>query len=43
MSALGKTGEISGTAVALFNVWGFLLGISATWLYAAILCAIPWL
>ncbi len=36
MSALGKTGEMGGTAVVLFNVWGFLLGFAATWLYAAI-------
>jgi len=36
MTALGKTGEMSGASIALFNVWGFLLGIAAVWLYAAI-------
>jgi hypothetical protein len=36
MTGLGKTGEMSGASIVLFNVWGFLLGIAAVWLYAAI-------
>ncbi len=36
MTGLGKTGEMSGASIVLFNVWGFLLGIAALWLYAAI-------
>jgi hypothetical protein len=36
MTGLGKTGEMSGAPIVLFNVWGFLLGIAAVWLYAAI-------
>jgi hypothetical protein len=35
MQALGKAG-ISAGAIVMFNVWGFLLGIAAVWLYAAI-------
>jgi len=34
MTALGKTGEMDGAPIVLFNVWGFLLGIAAAWLYA---------
>ncbi len=36
MQALGKSPEISGTAIAIYNLWGFLAGISAVWIYAAI-------
>ena len=36
MSGLGKTGELSGISIVVFNVWGFLLGITAVWFYAAI-------
>jgi len=36
MQALGKPSEISASAIVMFNVWGFLLGIGAVWLYAAI-------
>ncbi len=36
MQALGKPAEISAGAIVMFNVWGFLLGIAAVWLYAAI-------
>jgi hypothetical protein len=36
MQALGKPAELSTGAIAIFNVWGFLLGIAAVWLYAAI-------
>ena len=35
MKALGKP-QLSAGAVVIFNIWGFLLGISAVWLYAAI-------
>lgn len=36
MQALGKPSELTGTAILIFNIWGFLLGIAAVWLYAAI-------
>ncbi len=36
MQALGKTPTFSLGAIVLFNVIGFLLGIGAVWLYAAI-------
>ena len=36
MQALGKPAEISAGAIVMFNVWGFLLGIAAVWVYAAI-------
>lgn len=36
MQALGKPAELSMGAIMIFNVWGFLLGIAAVWLYAAI-------
>jgi hypothetical protein len=36
MQSLGKPAEISAGAIVIFNVWGFLLGIAAIWLYAAI-------
>jgi uncharacterized membrane protein len=36
MQALGKPAEFSASAIVMFNVWGFLLGIAAVWLYAAI-------
>lgn len=36
MQSLGKPAEISAGAIVMFNVWGFLLGIAAIWLYAAI-------
>ena len=36
MQALGKPAELSAGAIITFNVWGFLLGIAAVWLYAAI-------
>jgi hypothetical protein len=34
MQELGKPAQISGSAILIFNVWGFLLGIAAVWLYA---------
>ena len=36
MQALGKSAELTAGAIVIFNVWGFLLGIAAVWLYAAI-------
>ena len=36
MQALGRPAEISGGAILTFNIWGFLLGIAAVWIYAAI-------
>ena len=34
MQALGKPAELSTGAIVMFNVWGFLLGMAAVWLYA---------
>ena len=34
VSALGR--QLGGGALAMFSVWGFLVGIFAVWLYAAI-------
>jgi hypothetical protein len=36
MQALGKPAALSVSAIVIFNIWGFLLGIAAVWLYAAI-------
>jgi hypothetical protein len=36
MQALGRPAELSAGAIVIFNIWGFLLGIAAVWLYAAI-------
>lgn len=36
MQGMGKSPQISSTAIALFNIGGFLTGIAAIWLYAAI-------
>lgn len=36
MQALGKPTDLSAGAIAVFNLWGFLLGIGAVWIYAAI-------
>ena len=36
MQALGKSSQVTGLQMAGFAIWGFLLGISAVWLYAAI-------
>lgn len=36
MQALGKSAELTAGAIVIFNIWGFLLGIAAVWLYAAI-------
>ncbi|MFN2386317.1 MAG: hypothetical protein ABR576_08535 [Thermoanaerobaculia bacterium] len=36
MSALGKTGAMTTNQIIVWNIWGFLAGIGAVWLYAAI-------
>ena len=36
MQALGKPAQLSAGAIVIFNIWGFLVGIAAVWLYAAI-------
>ena len=36
MQVLGKPANLSASAIVIFNVWGFLLGIAAIWIYAAI-------
>lgn len=36
MTSLGKTGQMGPEAIVAFNVWGFVMGIVAVWLYAAI-------
>jgi hypothetical protein len=36
MLALGRPAELSTGAIAIFNIWRFLLGVAAVWLYAAI-------
>ena len=36
MQALGKAPAPSASAIAIYNVWGFLVGIAAVWIYAAI-------
>jgi hypothetical protein len=33
MQALGKPAQLSAGAIVIFNIWGFLLGIAAVWLY----------
>jgi hypothetical protein len=35
MKALGKSMPMSGSATAIWVLWGFLFGIGAVWLYAA--------
>lgn len=36
MKALGKTMPMTGAVTAVWLIWGFLFGIGAVWLYAAI-------
>jgi len=36
MKALNRSGAMTGTQIAGFNLWGFGAGIIAVWLYAAI-------
>jgi hypothetical protein len=36
MQGLGKPSQLGPGAIVMFNIWGFLLGIGAVWLYAAI-------
>src|SRR5690349_6239113 len=37
MVALGKPGEVTGAAIALYNVGGLLYGIIGVWLYCALI------
>ena len=36
MAALGKTMSMGGAAMAVYLCWGFLVGILAVWVYAAV-------
>ncbi len=36
MQSLGRATAFSATAILIFNITGFLLGIAAVWIYAAI-------
>jgi hypothetical protein len=36
MQGLGKSGQLPASSIVLFNVGGFIVGIAAVWLYAAI-------
>jgi len=36
MTALGKPAALGTGAIVAFNIWGFLTGIAALWVYAAI-------
>ena len=36
MRGLGKAGDFSGSQILFFNLLGFMVGIVAVWLYAAI-------
>jgi len=36
MLAMQKSAEPSASQIVMFNIWGFLVGIGAVWLYAAI-------
>jgi uncharacterized membrane protein len=36
MSALGRSAEFNSIQMASFIVWGFLIGLFAVWMYAAI-------
>ncbi|HEY3839386.1 MAG TPA: hypothetical protein VGL72_22590 [Bryobacteraceae bacterium] len=37
MQSLGKSGEISGGGIALYNLGGLLYGLIGVWLYAALI------
>ena len=37
MQALGKSGELSGGAIAIYNIGGLLYGIIGVWLYCALI------
>jgi hypothetical protein len=36
LQALGKAPAPSASGIVIYNVWGFLAGIAAVWIYAAI-------
>jgi hypothetical protein len=37
MQALGKSGEVTGGAIAIYNIGGLLYGIIGVWLYCALI------
>ena len=37
MQALGKSGEVTGLAIAIYNIGGLLEGIIGVWLYCALI------
>jgi len=37
MQALGKSGEVSGAAIGIYNIGGLLYGIIGVWLYSALI------
>ena len=37
MQALGKSGEVTGAAIAIYNIGGLLYGIIGVWLYCALI------
>jgi hypothetical protein len=37
MQALGKSGEVGGAAIAIYNIGGLLWGIVGVWLYSALI------
>jgi hypothetical protein len=37
MQALGKSGEVTGSAIAIYNIGGLLYGIIGVWLYCALI------
>ena len=37
MVALGKTGEMSGGAIVVYNIVGLLIGVVGVWMYSAII------
>jgi hypothetical protein len=36
MKAMNRSPEMGGVQIAVFNIWGFLMGLSAVWLYTQI-------
>src|ERR1700719_3618917 len=37
MQALGKSGEVTGGAIAIYNIGGLLYGLIGVWLYCALI------
>jgi hypothetical protein len=42
MHALGKSGDVSGSAIAIYNIGGLLYGIIGVWLYGALISRYGW-